>query len=180
MKYQKTTYFTAVALVAAVAFAATAERPKRGQTSPWQYMDQMIGDSLITIEYSRPGVKGREVWGGLVPYGELWRAGANDRTVVSFEDDVLVNGQALKAGDYALFILPEKDQWSFIFNKAVDGHGKDGYSKDLDVLKVTADPQEAMHEEWLQFGVTGFGEKSAVVYVHWEKVRCGFKVELAE
>jgi hypothetical protein len=140
----------------------------------------MIGDSLVEIEYSRPGVKDREVWGGLVPYGEMWRAGANDRTVISFEDDVLVNGQQLKAGFYALFILPTKDEWTFIFNKAADGHGLDGYSKELDVLRVAAKPEAAEHEEWLQIGVTGFEENAATIYVHWEKIRCSFKVELTD
>jgi hypothetical protein len=171
---------TAVSLVFALSVASFAERPKRGQNSPWQYLQQMIGNSLVEVEYSRPGVKGRTVWGELVPYDELWRAGANERTVIAFEDDVLINGAALPAGDYALFILPTKDEWTFIFNRAFIGHGVDGYDEESDVLRVTSTPTAAEHEEWLQFGVTDFAEDSATIYVHWEKVRCGFKVELVK
>jgi hypothetical protein len=179
MVNRKAAGILACVFLVGIAVTTVAERPKKGTKSPWQYVQQMIGDSLVEIEYYRPGVKGRVVWGDLVPYGELWRAGANDRTVISFEDDVLVNGQPLKAGFYALFILPTKDEWTFVFNKAADGHGLDGYSKDLDVLRIKAKPEAAEHEEWLQIGVTDFKENAANVYVHWEKVRCSFKVELA-
>lgn len=170
-----------IAMVLTIATGLSlAERPKSGQKSPWHYLQQMIGDSLVEIEYSRPGVKDRPIWGELVPYGELWRAGANERTVIGFEDDVLINGEPLKAGDYALFIVPEKEEWTFIFNRAFIGHGTDGYDAKSNVLKVTAKPQAAEHEEWLQFGVTDFEEDAATVYLHFEKIRCGFRVELAK
>lgn len=176
--FSRTVSFALILLLATA--MVYAERPKSGQKSPWQYLQQMIGDSMVEIEYSRPGAKGRTVWGELVPYGELWRAGANDRTVISFEDDVLLNGQPLPAGDYGLFIIPEKEEWTFIFSRAFMGHGVDGYDLKSDVLRVSSKPEAAEHEEWLQIGVTGFTENSATVYVHWEKVRCGLKVELAE
>ncbi|MFP6584529.1 MAG: DUF2911 domain-containing protein [Candidatus Hydrogenedentota bacterium] len=169
-----------VVVLCATALSSLAERPKGAQKSPWHYLQQMIGKSLVEIEYSRPGVKGREVWGKLVPYGEVWRAGANERTVISFEHDILINGEALSAGDYALFILPEQDQWIFIFNRAFIGHGSDGYDAKSDVLRVAAKPETAEHEEWMQFGVTDFEENAATVYLHFEKIRCGFRVELAK
>lgn len=169
----------ATLLTGSIVWTAVAERPDSAQRSPWHQFQQMIGPSLITMEYSRPGVKDRVIWGELVPYGELWRAGANERTLIEFEDDVLIDGTSLAAGAYGLLVFPEEDQWTFIFNKDFMSHGTENYSEELDVLRVTVKPEAAEHMEWMTFGVTGFEENAATVYLHWEKLRAGFRVELA-
>jgi hypothetical protein len=169
----------ATVFAAAVVWTAVAERPESAQRSPWHQFDQMIGPSLVSMEFSRPGVKDRVIWGELVPYGEIWRAGANERTVIEFEDDVLIEGNPLPAGPYGLLVLPEKEEWTFVFSKNFMTHGSDGYSPERDALRVTVNPEAAEHMEWLTYGVTGFEDNAAIVYLHWEKVRAGFRVELA-
>lgn len=157
-----------------------AERPTRAQPSPWQLVEQQVGNTFISMEYSRPGVKGRVIWGELVPYNEIWRAGANERTVITFEDDVRINGQALDAGSYGLLILPTEDEWTFIFSKNFMAHGSEGYDPKNDALRVTATPQEAEFEEWMRYEFTGLSDNGCTINLHWEELRCGFTVEIAE
>jgi len=164
------------------AFNVAAERPDGAQPSPWQHIEQQVGDSFIEMEYSRPGVRGREVYGtDLVPYdGRMWRAGANERTSISFETDVTINGNPLKAGTYGVLVLATETEWTFIFNRDFMAHGTEGYDEKLDALRVTAKPQPAEHEEWMVFEFTGLTNDSVQINLHWEKIRCGFEVKLAD
>ncbi len=170
---------TAAALVLALVPSVQAERPSRAQKSPWQSVEQQVGTSFISIEYSRPGVRGRTIWGELVPYNEIWRAGANERTAVTFEDDVLINGQPLSAGSYGLLILPTEDEWTFIFSKNFMAHGSEGYDPENDALRVTATPHDAEFEEWMRYEFTGLSDNGCAINLHWENLRCGFTVKLA-
>jgi len=156
-----------------------AEHPGELRQSPWQQVHQQVGLSTVSMEYSRPGVKGRAIWGGLVPYDEVWRAGANERTVVSFDEDVLINGEPLAAGSYGLLVWPAEDAWTFIFSKNFMSHGAGGYDEGNDALRVTATPEDAEFEEWLRYEFTDLSDTGVTVNLHWEELRCGFRVELA-
>jgi len=141
---------------------------------------QKIGNTEINITYSRPGVKGRKIWGDLVPWGEdpyPWRVGANENTTISFSTDVHVEGQTLPAGKYGLHMAPGRDQWTIIFSKVNDAWGSFSYKKANDALRVVVSPREASFVEWLRFDIDDLGESKATVSLRWEKVRVPFLIE---
>ena len=102
-----------------------------------------VGASDVTVAYSSPAVKGRPIWGGLVPYGQVWRAGANEATTVEFSKAVTVEGKALPAGKYGFFVIPTEKQWTVIFNKVPNQWGAYEYSEKQDALRVTVTPRKA-------------------------------------
>src|SRR5262249_44033523 len=107
---------------------------QHGETS------QTIGISTVTIKYSRPLANGREVWGKIVPYGKVWRSGANENTTITFSDDATIEGKALPAGTYGLHMIPDKDQWTIIFSKNSTSWGSFSYDQKEDALRVTVKP----------------------------------------
>ncbi|MEB2784131.1 DUF2911 domain-containing protein [Algoriphagus persicinus] len=123
----------AFALLAFVGFAANAQE----KASPAKTTEGMVGDAKITINYSSPAVKGRVIWGDLVPFNEVWRAGANEATTFTTTKDITVQGQKLPAGTYGFFIIPsESGQSTFIFNKVAKQWGAFDYDSGEDVLRV--------------------------------------------
>jgi len=144
--------------------------------SPNASLTQDIGTTDMTITYCRPGVKGREIWGQLVPYGELWRAGANEATVFTFSDAVMIEGKELPAGSYSFFTIPTQDQWTLIFNKNMELWGTGGYKEAEDALRVMVKPMGDDFVERMRFVVNDVTDNSAVVELQWEKVRVPFTV----
>jgi hypothetical protein len=119
-----------LALVAVASImTAQAQGIKTPAPSPTQTIKQDFALSSIEVNYSRPNMKGRTVFGDLAPYGKLWRTGANAATKVTFGEDVTVGGVAVKAGTYVLYTVPNKDEWEVIFNKGLGNWGIDGYKK---------------------------------------------------
>jgi len=137
---------------------------------------QVVGLSEVTIYYHRPGVKGREIWGKLLPYGEVWRAGANEPTLFTFSDEVTIQGKKLPAGTYRFVTFPGQKEWTIIFNSEVKNWGT-MYEAKYDTLKFTVMPEAGPNEEWLSFSFTDLTPSSAQVVLAWEKVRLGFKIE---
>ena len=137
---------------------------------------QVIGLSDVTIQYHRPGVKGREIWGKLLPFGEVWRAGANEPTLFTFSDEVTIEGKKLPAGTYRLLTIPNQGDWTVIFNTEVKNWGT-VYEAKYDTLKFTVKPETVPHEEWLTFNFTDLTPSSARVALTWEKIRISFKIE---
>lgn len=163
------------------AFAQTPQSPQLPllripRLSQGAKITQVIGLSEVTIYYHRPGVKGREIWGGLLPFDSLWRAGANEPTLFTFSDEVTIEGKKLPAGTYRLVTFPGKSQWTVIFNSEVKNWGT-MYDAQYDVLKFTVKPEAAPHEEWMSFSFTDLTPSSARVELAWEKVKIGFKME---
>lgn len=124
-----------------------------------------IGTTAVTVNYSSPGVKGRAIWGGLVPYGQVWRAGANEATTVEFSKAVMVEGKVLPAGKYGFFVLPTAKQWTIIFNKVPNQWGAFKYDKKQDALRVTVTPRKTVLTERLAYMVTPKG-----LVLRWENV----------
>jgi len=154
------------------------------KVSPLASVSQTIGFTDVTINYCRPGVKGRKIWGGLVPYNKVWRAGANAATKFTFSKDVTINGNKLAAGSYAFFALPTQNEWTLIFNKVADQWGLDyDKNKDKDVLKINVKPVEHNFQEWLEYNFSNMDvqkagmKNSANVNLDWEKLRVSFKIE---
>jgi len=139
---------------------------------------QRIGVTDITINYHRPLVKGRKVWGALVPYGQVWRAGANENTTIEFTDPVSIEGQALPKGIYGLHMIPTENEWTVIFSKMSTAWGSFSYNKAEDALRVTVKPQPAEMEEALAYDVDNVTPTSGVVTLRWEKLAVPFKVEV--
>jgi len=146
------------------------------RVSPYASVSQTIGISDITITYHRPGVKGREIWGKLVPFGQVWRAGANNATVLSFSDDVTINGTTLKAGKYSFFTIPGEQEWTLIFNSTADQWGAYNYDSTKNVLMFTVKPEQSLHEEWMSFSFSELGIASATVTLRWEKLSVAFMI----
>jgi hypothetical protein len=138
---------------------------------------QTVGLTDITITYSRPGVKGRVIWGGLVPYDQVWRTGANEATSIVFSQDVTINGKPLPAGTYSLHTIPGKTSWTIIFNKKADQWGSYEYDATQDALRVQAAPASGPNQEWMEFSFPELTTDAATVELAWEKVRVPFKIE---
>lgn len=139
---------------------------------------QRIGITDITINYHRPLVNGRKVWGGLVPYGQVWRAGANENTLISFSDPVTIEGQPLAAGTYGLHMIPAAGDWTIAFSKTNTAWGSFTYKQDEDALRVTVKPESTDFHDALTYDFDNLKPDSAVVTLRWEKLAVPFKVEV--
>lgn len=146
--------------------------------SPSAKVVQTVGLTEITVDYSSPAVKGRKIWGGLVPYDAVWRAGANHATNITFSAPVVVDGKELAAGTYAFFVIPSAKSWTLILNKAADVWGSGEYSKDADVARVTVTPTAIPNRERLVYLITNFSNDAANLDLEWEKVRVTLPIKL--
>lgn len=205
LKRSHTSFFALVALVLFAAPIASAQirTPRPSQKAS---VMQTIGVTDITITYSRPGVKGRAIWGDplpeqasvkgeatlddqnvrpkgapIVPWGHAWRAGANEATQFVVTDDVLINGQKLPAGSYSLHTIPTKNEFTIIFNSVANQWGSFSYDPAKDSLRVKVKPEWSEHnKEWLEYWIDPVNDNSAQVNLRWEKVRVPFTVEVKD
>lgn len=191
-------------IFAAGASAQTAPTVKLPRPSQKASVMQTVGVTDITITYSRPAVKGRKIWGeptaaqngvkgaatldnqterpkdaAIVPYGHVWRTGANEATMFNVTDDVMIGGQKLPAGTYSLHTIPGKDEWTIIFNSDAGQWGSFSYDETKDVLRVKAKPMTAPdNQEWLNFNFTTATANSAQILIRWERIAVPFTVEI--
>ena len=165
----------ALALLAAILFAAAPLLAARGDDATRKskngHAEGEIAGVHVAIDYGRPAVGGRELWGALVPYDKVWRTGADEATTISFDKNVTIEGEPLAAGTYALFTIPGSDGWTVIFNKTAEQWGAFKYDATQDALRVTVKPETTAPVEALEFVL----EPSRVV-LRWEKVAVGFTV----
>ncbi len=141
-------------------------------------ISQRIGITDVTISYHRPLVNDRKVWDGLVPYGKVWRAGANENTTITFSDPVMIEGKALDRGTYGLHMIPTADDWTIIFSKNSTSWGAFTYDQAEDALRVTVKPKAADMHNALTYDFDQLQPDSAVVELEWEKVAVPFKVSV--
>ncbi|HET9479544.1 MAG TPA: DUF2911 domain-containing protein [Pyrinomonadaceae bacterium] len=186
---------------AAAAFAQIST-PRASQKAS---VMQRIGVTDVTITYSRPGVKGRKIWGDplpeqtakgeatldnqmerpkgapIVPWGHMWRTGANEATQFVVTDEVLINGQKLPAGSYSLHTIPNKDEWTIVFNGTANQWGSFNYDPAKDTLRVKAKPESLpTNQEWMSFTIDPVTEDSAQVNIRWEKISVPFTVKVPD
>ena len=133
-------------------------------------LTQRVGITDITVNYSRPLANGRKIWGNLVPYGQVWRAGANENTTIHFPDAVTIEGQALPAGTYGLHMIPTENDWTVIFSKAYTSWGSFTYKQSEDALRVNVKPQPTDMHEALTYDFDDVKPDSAVLTLRWEKL----------
>jgi len=175
-----------VATVAAVVCVTTlATRPLAAQNiqglprvSPRAVLTQTVGITDITIDYHRPSVNDRDVWGALVPDGAVWRAGANDNTTITFGDDVKVEGKELAAGTYGLHMIPGEGGWQVIFSANSTSWGSFSYDEAEDALRVEVQAGEAPFTEQLRYQFDAVGADGATIALIWDKVRVPIQVEV--
>jgi hypothetical protein len=176
---RKMIFFIFAVLIAAGAIAQqTPAAPQVNYPRPSQHasVTQTIGTTDMTITYSRPGVKGRTIWGALVPYDKVWRTGANEATKISFSDDVTINGQPLPKGTYSLHTIPGKDEWTIIFNKVANQWGSFTYDPAQDALRVTAKPHGDEYNELVTFAIPKVTADEATVEIKWTNVAVPFTI----
>jgi hypothetical protein len=154
------------------------DKKEEVRISPKAELMQTIGFTDVKIIYGRPGVKGRTIWGKLVPYNAVWRAGANEATKIIFSTDVIIEGKNLKKGSYSFFAIPGKNEWTLIFNKVADQWGAFEYNESEDALRIKVKPQKGDWEEWLTYTITKTSDKTAVIKLEWEKLKIPFKIEV--
>lgn len=148
--------------------------------SPNAKVWQNVGDTSIMIDYNRPSVKNRTVWGELVPLNEVWRTGANEATVFEVSRDVTINGKPLPKGKYSLHTIPAQGEWTLIFNKTWDQWGSFRYDEKQDALRVMAKPVAGDFKETMAIEIDNITANSADVVIAWEKLRVPFTVSVGD
>jgi hypothetical protein len=175
-------FYSIVILLFAFAFITSSTQAQNNKKdlriSPKAEVMQVVGFTEVRITYSRPGVKGRTIWGKLVPYDAVWRAGANEATKITFSTDVTIEGKKLKKGSYSFFAIPGKNDWTLIFNKVADQWGAFEYNESEDALRVKVKTEKAVWQEWLSYTINKASDTSAVIRLEWEKIKVPFKVEV--
>ncbi|CCH57671.1 hypothetical protein BN8_p06879 (plasmid) [Fibrisoma limi BUZ 3] len=147
------------------------------EPSPPTTIKQKIGFTDLTIAYSRPAVKGRTIFGGLVPFGKIWRTGASDATILTVTDPVTLAGKPLPAGSYSLFTIPNRHDWTIILNKHVGGHGLDGYDEKDDVVRFSAKADSsARFYESFTIEVQDLVRNQGNIYLNWANTSVHFPV----
>ncbi len=193
MKKMRLTILACFVALAAMTFSNDAEAQNaKPRPSPKASVSQTIGvDTEIAIAYCRPGVKGRTIWGDLVPYGMYpgnkyskekpypWRAGANENTTISFNHDLLIEGEKIPAGKYGVHMVVSEKSVKIMFNKKNDSWGSFAYNADEDMLTINVTPVKAEHMEWLEFSFEELSDNGATVNLRWEKIKIPIKVEIA-
>lgn len=171
-----------IMLTAVFAFATLAiqAQVKTPQASPSTKIEQVVGLTDVEIDYSRPSIKGRTVFGELVPYGKLWRTGANANTTVSFSEDVTIDGKVLKKGKYALYTLPKADSWDVIFYSTTDNWGlPENWDETKVAVRTTVKPESLNRKvETFTIGVNNVENDFAFLELSWEKTVVAIKFEV--
>ena len=168
-----------LAALALCAAAARAQAPiKLPAASPAASVSQTVGLTDITINYHRPAVNKRKVWGGLVPYNETWRAGANENTTITFSSPVTIGGKAVPAGTYGLHMLPGEKTWSVMLSSVSSAWGSFSYDAKEDVVRFPVTPQPADFEERLEYRFENPTENSVTAVLQWEKLQVAFPIEV--
>jgi hypothetical protein len=161
-----------------VASSSSQAQIKTPATSPKSTISQGVGLSNVSIEYSRPAVKGRKVFGDLVPFGKVWRTGANQITKIKINDDMTVNGQKLAAGSYGLYTIPTGKEWIIIFNKDDKQWGAYNYKQELDVLRLQVPVEKLSNSvEYFTIDFADFTTNATNVRLSWEKMAVIFRLE---
>ncbi len=159
-----------------VASSIHAQTPAVPAASPQASLYQVVGISEVTVKYARPAVKGRQIFGGLVPYGEVWRTGANANTTITLSHDAVVGGVKVPAGTYGLFTIPGTSEWTVILSKDNTNWGSGNYNKEHDAARFTVKPEKVSNVELLTFNFERADADVARLTIAWADVKIGFDI----
>ena len=138
-----------------------------------------IGAASVAINYHSPGVRGRTIWGGLIPYGEVWVTGAHNATNIEIDKDFIVNGVTIQKGKYAIFTIPGKKDWTVIINKNWNQHLTDDYQQTEDIVRIEVKPvQQKTIIQRLQYFILDNGNNKGTIAMVWEKLRIAFEITI--
>ena len=172
---QKLAFTLAFLLCGLVSFAQQIQMP---QASPSAKIAQKVGLTDITVDYSRPSTKDRKIFGELVPYGQVWRTGANGATVLSFSTDVIIDGKPIPAGQYALYAIPGKSEWTMILSKNIKLWGAIGYQQSDDVIRFqTSTSKLKKKNETFEISFANMTDTGSDLSLKWENTRVDFRIE---
>jgi len=169
-----------IALALIIAPLASEAQVKTPQASPKGYIKQTVGLTDVEVTYSRPGARGRAVFGNLVPFGKLWRTGANENTIINFSDDVIIDGKTLKKGKYAIYTVPRIESWDIIFYLSTDNWGLPENWSDAYVALKTTVKEEALPTpvETFTIGINGLDPNFGYIDIAWENSHVALKFEV--
>ena len=172
---QKIAFSLTLMLCSFFSFAQQIQMP---QASPAAKIAQKVGLTDVTVDYSRPSTKGRKIFGELVPFGQVWRTGANGATVLSFSTDVIIGGQTVPAGQYALYSIPEKSDWTMILSKNIKLWGAIGYEQSDDLIRFKAKPEKLNKKaETFEISFANMTDTGSDLSLKWENTRVDFRIE---
>lgn len=167
--------FLLLFLFTTISLMAQVELPR---LSPNASVSQTVGYTIITINYCRPFVHGRKIWGALVPFGQVWRTGANEATTIQFTTDVTIEGNKVPAGKYSFFTIPTENEWTIIINKVDKQWGAYNYKQEDDLIRFKVKPEQSSFTENLCYSFNNISDASASVIIKWENLQVSFKVEV--
>jgi hypothetical protein len=171
--------FFAALFALTLAGSAFAQQVQIPRESPRAELVQIVGDTRMAIVYHRPSTKGREVWGKLVPFGAVWRTGANENTTFEVSENVKINGQDLPAGKYGLHTIPNKDEWTIIFSKKSDEWGSFTYKPENDALRIKTKPETRPNSlETMMFEFEEVTPTTTTAVIRWEKLKVPFTIQV--
>lgn len=172
---QKIIFTLAFLLYSFVSFAQQIQMP---QASPSSEIAQKVGLTDVTVAYSRPSTKGRKIFGELVPYGQVWRTGANGATVISFSTDVIIDSKPIPAGEYALYAIPDKSEWTMILSNNIKLWGSIGYEPSEDIIRFKAKPVKLKNKnETFEISFANMTDTGSDISLKWENTRVDFRIE---
>jgi hypothetical protein len=175
---RKTYLFLVTMLLACVSYKSYAQVPRIPEASSTQTIIQDFGLGKITVTYSRPNVKDRKIFGGIIPYGEVWRTGANAATTITFTERVVIEGNPVPAGTYSLFSIPEKNEWTIILNKTVKQWGAYSYKQTDDFLRFKIKPIRVSEKrETFTMAFANSNTKSTDLYLVWDHTAAAIHME---
>ena len=174
---KKLNYAALFVLMFSVGAFAQLSLPRESQR---QEIAQVIGDTKVSVVYHRPNVKDRKIWDGLQKYGEVWRTGANENTTFEVTNDVKINGQTLPKGKYGLHTIPNKNEWTIIFNKVNNEWGSFKYDQKQDALRVTVKPLKIDLMETMTISFDNVKAATSDVVIAWERVKVPFTIDVGD
>lgn len=147
--------------------------------SPDAEFKQQIGFGEVEVKYSRPSARGRVIFGGLEPYGQMWRTGAHDATTIRFSEAVKLNGNDIPAGTYSLFTIPNQNEWTIIINKIAEMHGTSDYAQEQDLVRFAAKPEKsARYYETFTIEVNDLSKDEAGLFLLWENTQVKITIKM--
>ncbi len=174
-----TTLFLTLLMIGFLSLPATAQERanEEARVSPNATVSQTIGTTEVLVTYGRPGVRDRDIFGGLVAFGEVWRTGANESTVLVLSDDVMIEGEEVPEGTYSIYTIPGEDEWTIIINEKLSWGTQ--YDESMDFARVTVEPEESFNVEQMMIYFEDVTDTEGELVIHWDDTKVPVTISTA-